>query len=94
MNEKQELQNEQVNNSVEDQPKSREEKKTKSQGEKKPRIRLIPIWLRVIVVIVLLFISLAAGAMIGYGVIGEGDPQDVFHKETWQKIVDIVKKEK
>lgn len=61
--------------------------------ERKPKIRLVPIWLRLILVILLLALSLAAGAMIGYGVIGDGSPGDIFKKETWVKITDIVKKE-
>ncbi|MCA0987116.1 DNA-directed RNA polymerase subunit beta [Guptibacillus algicola] len=71
-------------------------KKTKHKTEikeRKPKIRLIPIWLRLILVMLLLALSLVAGAMIGYGVIGEGSPGDVFKKETWMKISDIVKKE-
>lgn len=59
----------------------------------KYRIRIFPIWLRVIVVILLAGISLAIGLMVGYGIIGEGNTMDVFQKETWQHIVDIVKKE-
>ncbi len=61
--------------------------------ERKPRIRLIPIWLRLLLVALLLVASLVAGAMIGYGVIGDGSPADVFKKSTWVKISDIVKKE-
>jgi hypothetical protein len=57
------------------------------------RTRLIPIWLRLIIVAVLMTISLAAGAMIGYGVIGDGNPFDVFKPSTWQHIIDIVEKD-
>ncbi|WP_347548428.1 DNA-directed RNA polymerase subunit beta [Pseudalkalibacillus hwajinpoensis] len=62
--------------------------------ERRPRNRFIPIWLRLLLVVLLLVASLVAGAMIGYGVIGDGSPGDVFKKETWVKITDIVKKEK
>ncbi|OIU67717.1 DNA-directed RNA polymerase subunit beta [Rossellomorea aquimaris] len=71
------------------------EKKVKQKEEAKPqrwvRVRMIPIWLRILLVIVLLAASLALGAMVGYGVIGDGNPADVFKKETWQHIIDIVK---
>ncbi|MDY0394203.1 DNA-directed RNA polymerase subunit beta [Virgibacillus halophilus] len=44
--------------------------------------------------LVLAAAALVIGLMIGYGVIGNGNPFDALHKETWQHIVDIVKKEK
>ncbi|WP_175990040.1 DNA-directed RNA polymerase subunit beta [Bacillus sp. Marseille-Q1617] len=72
------------------------EKKDKQKEEAKPkrwvRVRMLPIWLRILLVVVLLAASLAIGAMVGYGVIGDGNPTDVFKKETWQHIVDIVMK--
>lgn len=54
------------------------------------RIRLIPIWLRVIIVIILIALAIVLGAMFGYAVIGEGKATDVFKKETWQHIFDIM----
>jgi len=54
-------------------------------------VRIIPIWLRIILVILLLFGAAMLGAMIGYGQIGEGDPSDVFKAETWIHILDILK---
>ncbi|MEL3970693.1 DNA-directed RNA polymerase subunit beta [Rossellomorea oryzaecorticis] len=72
------------------------EKKDKPKKEAAPkrwvRVRMLPIWLRILLVILFLAASLALGAMIGYGVIGDGNPADVFKKETWQHIVDIVMK--
>jgi hypothetical protein len=73
-----------------------EEKQTEQPTKRRwrwQRTRLIPIWLRLIIVIVLMVISTAAGAMIGYGVIGNGKPLDVLKPSTWQHIVDIVKKD-
>lgn len=57
---------------------------------KRVRVRLFPIWLRVIVVGILLAASLAGGLMVGYGIIGEGNPSDALEKSTWQHIYDIV----
>ena len=54
------------------------------------RIRLIPIWLRVLIVLLLIIIAAIFGAMFGYSVIGDGDSSDVFKKETWQHIFDIM----
>lgn len=58
----------------------------------KIRIRLIPIWLRLVLVFVLLIIAAITGAMVGYGVIGDGNPIDVLKPSTWQHIVDLVEK--
>ncbi|APC49720.1 DNA-directed RNA polymerase subunit beta [Virgibacillus halodenitrificans] len=68
--------------------KQREEKK----NNKRPRLRVFPIWLRIIVVLLLCAIALTAGLMIGYGVIGDGTPTDALKKDTWQHIIDIVTK--
>ncbi|WP_338147130.1 DNA-directed RNA polymerase subunit beta [Geobacillus stearothermophilus] len=56
------------------------------------RTRLIPIWLRLVIVTVLMAICLAAGAVVGYSAIGDGKPLDVFRPSTWKHIIDIVEK--
>ncbi len=56
------------------------------------RIRLIPIWLRLILVPFLLVISLLIGSIIGYGVIGNGRPLDALKISTWTHIRDMVVK--
>ena len=58
------------------------------------RIRLIPIWLRVLLVIAMVGGSLIGGLMVGYGVLGDGNPKDVLKKETWTHIVDLVVEKK
>ncbi|MGD6776267.1 DNA-directed RNA polymerase subunit beta [Sutcliffiella horikoshii] len=57
------------------------------------RIRLIPIWLRIIILLIAMAIAVVAGAMVGYGVLGGGNPLDVLERETWQHIFDLVNKE-
>jgi hypothetical protein len=88
--------------------KTREEikvdrKKVKQQKEKATqeaqtqawvRVRLIPIWLRVLLFILLLAVSLVLGIAIGFSVIGDGKFLDTFKLETWQHIYDIVMQEK
>lgn len=54
------------------------------------RVRLVPIWLRLVIVIVLIGLAALAGAMIGYSVIGGGSAWEVLHKSTWTHILDIV----
>ncbi|KYD26018.1 DNA-directed RNA polymerase subunit beta [Geobacillus stearothermophilus] len=56
------------------------------------RTRLIPIWLRLVIVTVLMAICLAAGAVVGYSAIGDGAWLDVFRPSTWQHILDFVEK--
>ncbi|MED1672292.1 DNA-directed RNA polymerase subunit beta [Pallidibacillus thermolactis] len=75
----------------------RQQKHENSKGEKqrvrkpkKLRVKLIPIWLRIIIVLVLVVVFFLIGAMIGYGVIGEGSPSDVFKPSTWSHITDII----
>ena len=53
------------------------------------QIRLIPIWLRLILVIVLLVVVAIIGLQFGYSYIGDGDSKDVFKKDTWTHILDI-----
>lgn len=53
------------------------------------QIRMFPIWLRILIVAALLALAVAAGLMVGYGVIGEGEPKDALKWETYQHIFDI-----
>ena len=62
----------------------------KEKRPKKLRVRLFPIWLRLIIVTVLVVVCFFIGAMVGYGVIGDGSPADVFKKSTWTHITDII----
>lgn len=54
------------------------------------QIRLLPIWLRVVLVLLLLIGAAILGMMVGYGYIGDGKPMDVLKKETWVHILDII----
>lgn len=81
-------------------PKTREQYKKskkvrmgKATGNRKyVRIRLIPIWLRIILFILLIAVCAVGGAMFGYGVLGDGNAVDVFNKSTWTHILDLVSK--
>lgn len=73
---------------------AREDEHQRSKEREKPaRVRIFPLWLRIIVVLILALFALVAGLMIGYGVIGDGTPTDALKVETWQHIIDIVVKE-
>ncbi|WP_017726032.1 DNA-directed RNA polymerase subunit beta [Halalkalibacterium ligniniphilum] len=66
------------------------ETREKKRRPKRERIRLIPIWLRLILVAVLVSASLLLGVMFGYGVVGNGEPLDALKMETWQHILNLM----
>ncbi|WP_108668891.1 DNA-directed RNA polymerase subunit beta [Peribacillus acanthi] len=71
----------------------RKEKRAEKRIQKRfVRIRLIPIWLRLIIGTILIALALLAGAYVGYSMFGDGDAKDVFKKETWTHIIDLVNK--
>ena len=78
--------------------KSNDGKLTKADAEPAPeaskrvRIRLIPIWLRLVLLLVSIFICVMAGAAVGYGMLGGGNVADVFTESTWTHIIDLVDK--
>nr|WP_246944554.1 DNA-directed RNA polymerase subunit beta [Bacillus pinisoli] len=78
----------------EDVKKNKKERKEKAAKEKpvKIRIRLFPIWLRLLIIVLLLGLSLLAGVAVGYGIIGNGEIKDAFEESTWTHIIDLVKK--
>jgi uncharacterized membrane protein len=63
---------------------------TMRERRKKIRVRLIPVWVKVAIVILLTIASLLAGTVVGYGVIGNGKPGEALQKETWTHIIDII----
>lgn len=71
----------------------KQHKKAEKKKSIKPRRRAFPIWLRIIVILLLAVAALMAGLMIGYGLIGDGNPMDALKIETWQHIIDIVLQE-
>lgn len=56
------------------------------------KVRLLPIWLRLLIVAVLIVIMAVFGAIVGYSIIGGGQVVDVFKPSTWTHIGDIVNK--
>jgi DNA-directed RNA polymerase subunit beta len=61
-------------------------------ANKRIRIRLIPIWLRILLLVIFTGVFMVAGAALGYGVLGNGDPGDVLKGSTWTHIIDLVEK--
>lgn len=83
-----------------DQAKTREEYKKQKRSEEQPvsagrvRVRLIPIWLRIVLLVIMIALSVTAGAVVGYSALGGGKATDVFKASTWTHIRDLVEKEK
>ncbi|WLV24167.1 DNA-directed RNA polymerase subunit beta [Aciduricibacillus chroicocephali] len=50
----------------------------------------IPIWLRIVLLLTISLMALLIGAIIGYGVVGDGVPTDALKFDTWSHIVDLV----
>ena len=75
--------------------KEQASKRTKAEDNeqvpKRVRIRMIPIWLRIIIVVVLLMLSVVFGLMFGYSVLGDGKAIDALKWDTWQHIIDIMR---
>lgn len=71
-----------------EQEKAHEQEKTTG-TTKWVQIRMFPIWLRILLVILFFVGSAIAGLMIGYGVLGDGEPKDALKWETYQHMIDI-----
>lgn len=56
----------------------------------KPVRRIFPIWLRIVVVLILSFLALIIGLVVGYSVLGDGPPMEVLELDTWRHIIDII----
>ncbi|MBM7571306.1 DNA-directed RNA polymerase subunit beta [Aquibacillus albus] len=57
---------------------------------RQPVRRIFPIWLRIIVVLVLSYLALLGGLMVGFGVLGNGSPTDALEFDTWRHIIELV----
>ncbi|WHY86123.1 DNA-directed RNA polymerase subunit beta [Neobacillus novalis] len=68
--------------------------KAATQKNKRVRIRLIPIWLRLLLLIIFILVGVTSGAAVGYGVLGDGKVADIFKESTWTHIRDLVDKGK
>ncbi|MBM7652626.1 DNA-directed RNA polymerase subunit beta [Neobacillus cucumis] len=68
------------------------DKSSEPQVHKRVRVRLIPIWLRLVLLLVSVVICLIAGSAVGYGMLGGGNVGDIWKESTWTHIVDLVDK--
>ena len=81
-----------LNETVEEQPKKTRTQELANEEQKRRfiRIRLIPIWLRIVLILLLFIIVTAIGIVFGYSVIGEGEAGDALKWSTWKHILDIM----
>ncbi|WP_185819902.1 DNA-directed RNA polymerase subunit beta [Salibacterium salarium] len=66
-----------------------------SSGEKKKsrrdrRIRLVPIWARLLIILALLVLSLIGGLLTGYGMVGDGNSFQILKWETWDRFLEFI----
>lgn len=66
--------------------------KNAENANKRIRIRIIPIWLRIVLLVIFTGVFMVAGAAVGYGVLGNGKAGDVLKGSTWTHIIDLVEK--
>ncbi|MDG5787284.1 DNA-directed RNA polymerase subunit beta [Evansella sp. AB-P1] len=66
------------------------EKEASVKKVKRGRIRIIPVWIRVVFVLALFAGSLIVGVMVGFGIVGEGEPMDVLNRDTWYQLYDLI----
>ena len=75
----------------------REQRKAKRDESSEPKktfwvqIRIIPIWLRLILIILLIAIVAVIGLQIGYSYIGDGNPEDVLKKRHGHILLILLK---
>jgi hypothetical protein len=69
-----------------------QEKQKVTVARPKIRVRLIPIWLRIVLLAVMVVGCVIGGAMVGYGFLGDGNATDVLNKSTWTHIIDLIEK--
>lgn len=75
-----------------EQAKEAQSSEEQAQTAGKVRVRLIPIWLRLVLLVVAMILCVTLGAMVGYGMLGDGNALDVLKESTWTHIVDLVNK--
>ncbi|MCK0470062.1 DNA-directed RNA polymerase subunit beta [Halalkalibacter sp. APA_J-10(15)] len=59
---------------------------------KRLRLRMIPIWLRIFLSIVLIGGSFLVGLMVGFGIVGDGDnPAEILKPDLWYYLMDMIR---
>ncbi|MFL2100303.1 DNA-directed RNA polymerase subunit beta [Desemzia sp. FAM 23991] len=59
--------------------------------KKKILINTLSFVLKIMLVIVLIVLAFVIGAMVGYGVLGDGEPAGVFDPAIWENIFNYFK---
>ncbi|GAE92483.1 hypothetical protein JCM21714_1487 [Gracilibacillus boraciitolerans JCM 21714] len=83
----------QITDNTQSKKEKRAEKKKQNKEEKKYLRRVVPVWLKILIVVVLSLFALMIGLIIGFSTLGDGRPLDVLRWDTWQHIIDFVRTE-
>ncbi|PSL45756.1 DNA-directed RNA polymerase subunit beta [Salsuginibacillus halophilus] len=67
-----------------------DEEPKKKAKQKRGRRRILPIWLRLIIVTILFAVSLVIGLIAGYSWFGDAEGYDVLQPSTWQQLLDFI----
>ena len=51
---------------------------------------MLPIYVRIVIVLALFALAMVVGTYMGYSILGDGAASDIFKKETWTHIIDIM----
>lgn len=85
--------NKQLNKTKTKKSTTAEHKARRSERRREGKSRQVPRWMRLGVLFIAILIALISGMIIGYGIIGDGNPLDALRLDTWKHIIDIVRKE-
>ncbi|MFD2707033.1 DNA-directed RNA polymerase subunit beta [Salibacterium lacus] len=73
--------------------KEQEEKDAGSVSKKerrKERIRMVPIWARLLIILAVLILSLLGGLVTGYAIVGEGNGLEVLRWGSWERMFEFI----
>lgn len=67
--------------------RKKDKRSERQEAQKQPvKVRLFPVWLRLLIVLFLLFASVITGLVLGYSVVGDGEEFRILRWETWQEL--------
>ncbi|SFQ27317.1 DNA-directed RNA polymerase subunit beta [Salibacterium halotolerans] len=58
---------------------------------RRERIRMVPIWARLLIVLAVFVLSLLAGLVTGYTIVGEGNGLDVLKWGSWERLLEFIR---
>ncbi|MGY4688438.1 DNA-directed RNA polymerase subunit beta [Salibacterium sp. K-3] len=62
-------------------------------GRKRERVRMVPIWARLVIVLAVLILSLIGGLLTGYALVGDGNGLEVLRWGNWERLIEFIQGE-